>query len=131
MPDWSYRTVLQPLLFRLPFETGRDLALGAMGRLSRFTLGSAVIDFMGHMRPADELAREVLNTTFPAPIGIGCVLDPHGVATRAMARFGAGFMEVGPMAIERLEGRKAVERRDRSCSLWLPDDPAADRKSVV
>ena len=35
MPDWSYRTVFQPLLFRLSFETARDLAFGAMGRLTR------------------------------------------------------------------------------------------------
>ncbi|MEK6261187.1 MAG: dihydroorotate dehydrogenase [Planctomycetota bacterium] len=130
MPDWSYRTVFQPLLFRLPFETGRDLALGAMGRLSRFPLGSVVIDLMGHMRPVSELSRTVLGETFPAPVGIGCAIDPHGAATQAMARFGAGFIEVGPVASERLEGRKAVERRDSSRAIRLPKEPASDGLQV-
>src|SRR5262249_46682080 len=32
MPDWFYRTVSRPLLFRLPARVARDLALGFMGR---------------------------------------------------------------------------------------------------
>ena len=37
MPDWSYQTILRPLLFRLPPETGRNLSSfsGAMGTFSR------------------------------------------------------------------------------------------------
>ena len=32
MPDWSYRTVLRPLLFLFPPETARDLSLRMIGR---------------------------------------------------------------------------------------------------
>ena len=39
MPDWSYRTVLRPLLFLLPPETARDLSLGRSGSLGRSRLG--------------------------------------------------------------------------------------------
>jgi len=31
MPDWSYRTLLRPFLFRLPPVVARDLSLGVMG----------------------------------------------------------------------------------------------------
>ncbi|MBC8116286.1 MAG: hypothetical protein H7062_18005 [Candidatus Saccharimonas sp.] len=47
-----------------------------------------------------------------------------------MARFGAGFIEVGPVATERLEGRKAVERRDSSRAIWLPKEPVSDGLQV-
>ena len=32
MPDWSYRTVFRPVLFRLPAAVARDLCLGVIGR---------------------------------------------------------------------------------------------------
>jgi hypothetical protein len=50
MPDWFYRTVSQPVLFRLPARWARDLTLGFMGRLARLPLGPAIIDFLGHMK---------------------------------------------------------------------------------
>ncbi len=50
MPDWSYQTLLKPLLFLLPPETARDLSLETIGALGRSRIGAAVIDFLGHMR---------------------------------------------------------------------------------
>ena len=70
MPDWSYRTVFQPLLFLLPAERGRDLALGAMGRLSRFPFGSTVIDLMGHMRPDRRLSQTEQGLDISGPVMI-------------------------------------------------------------
>ena len=58
MPDWTYHTVFRPLLFRLGPDTGRALALGAMGRLARLPLGRRVIQLMGHMAPDGRLAVE-------------------------------------------------------------------------
>ena len=57
MPDWFYQPIARPLLFRLPAERARSLALGFMGRLARLPLGPAVIEFLGHMRPDPRLAR--------------------------------------------------------------------------
>ena len=130
MPDWSYRTVFQPLLFRLSFETARDLAFGAMGRLSRMPLGPAIIDFMGHMRPVGELSRTVSGIEFQSPVGIGCVVDARGVATHALARFGAAFIEVGPIAVEPIITTTRVERRDDLRSLQLPATSASDGLAV-
>src|SRR5690349_353343 len=65
MPDWFYRTVSRPLLFRLPAETARDLALGMMGKLARLPFGPAVIDLLGHMCPDVHLRRALLGITFP------------------------------------------------------------------
>jgi dihydroorotate dehydrogenase len=98
MPDWSYRTIFRPLLFRLPFPRARDLALGSMGLLSRLPLGGSVIDFMGHMRPDPRLRTRLGDLVLDSPVTIGPWLDRNLVATAALARFGVGLIEIGPIA---------------------------------
>jgi len=71
MPDWFYRTVSQPVLFKLPAVRARDLALRFMGRLARLPLGSAVIDFMGHMRPDERLRQTHHGIEFATAVGLG------------------------------------------------------------
>ena len=71
MPDWFYRTVSQPILFRLTAPRARDLALGFMGRLSRLPFGPLLIDFLGHMRADPRLRHSLLDTTFPT---VCCIL---------------------------------------------------------
>src|SRR5215207_9963815 len=80
MPDWFYRTVSRPLLYRLRPRTARSFALGFMGRLARLPLGPWVIDLLGHMRADPRLAVSLLGREFPSPVGLGPGLDPQGVA---------------------------------------------------
>ncbi len=100
MPDWSYRTVLRPLLFLLPPEMARDLSLRTIGVLGRSWIGSAVIDFLGHMRADPRLETNVLGRIFPTAVGLGAGLDQGAVAAMGLARFGFGFLELGPVTIE-------------------------------
>ncbi len=111
MPDWSYRTVLRPLLFALPARTARDLSLATMGALGSAWPGRLLIDLLGHMRPPDGLAVTVAGLTFPSRMGIGCGLDPDLRATSALARFGCGFVEVGPIVAMRRSARRRRPRR--------------------
>src|SRR4051794_4792057 len=99
MPDWVYRPVSRPGLFRPPAQTAPGFALGVVGGLARLPLGPALIDLLGHMRPDPRLAREVLGVRFPAPVGIGHGLDGRAAALPALARFGVGFLEVGPVTL--------------------------------
>jgi dihydroorotate dehydrogenase len=99
MPDWSYQTVFRPLLFRMSPKAGRDLALGCLGALSRLPLGPTVIDFMGHMHPDSRLQHTVGGITFATRVGLGASIDPSLAAPRALTRFGAGFLEVGPITL--------------------------------
>ncbi len=113
MPDWSYQTIFQPILFRLPYPIGRDLALKAMGRLARLPLGSRIIDFLGHMRPDSRLRRTRLGINFPTAIGLGVGIDPGAMATPALARFGFGFLELGPVTLgPRVKSGPIVRRVD-------------------
>lgn len=106
MPDWFYRTVAQPALFRLPDRTARSVALGVIGVLGASRMGRAVIDFLGHMHADPRLAVQVGGTTLASPFGLGWRLDPECRATQGLARFGVG-------AIERRESRdRFVVRED-------------------
>jgi dihydroorotate dehydrogenase len=125
MPDWFYRTVSRPILFRLPAERARDFALGFMGRLSRLPGGPALIDFLGHMRADERLGRTLLGVTFPAPVGIGPGLDARAVALPALARFGVGFLEVGPVTLAGSTAAAPLVRRSDQEAIWRPDPPAS------
>ena len=123
MPDWFYRTVSKPILFSLPASRARDLALGFMGTLSRLPLGPNLIDFLGHMRADTRLRRSFLDTTFPTSVGIGPWLDTHAVAVRALARFGVGFIEIGPVTLERKTAARRIRRVEEHEAFWIDDDP--------
>lgn len=123
MPDWFYRTVSQPVLFRLPGVTARAIALGIMGWLARLPLGAAVIDFMGHMRADQRLRCTHLGIEFPTAIGLGPGLDVHAIALPALGRFGVGFLEVGPVTLKGHVADQRLERRPDEEAIWLPDPP--------
>jgi dihydroorotate dehydrogenase len=120
MPDWSYQTVLKPLLFALPPRTARDLSLGLMGTLARLPLGTVVIDFLGHLRPPPALGRRHLGLVFPSPVGLGSGLDPEGRATAALACFGVGFIEIGPITFGPRQAGGAIGRHPERESISPP-----------
>src|SRR5438876_7917865 len=123
MPDWFYRTVSRPILFRCPAVTARDFALGVIGRLARLPFGPAVIDFLGHMRADRRLRQTLLGIDFPTAVGLGPNLDAAAVALPALARFGIGFIEVGPVTRAGSDADRPIERRAEQSAIWLPDPP--------
>lgn len=108
MPDWTYRTVFRPALFRLPTGMGRDLALAAIGRVARLPGGRRVIEFMGHMRPARPLRRRLGAVEIDAPVGLAPGIDPGLLGLSGLCRFGFGFVEIGPVSVERVPERRTV-----------------------
>ena len=125
MPDWFYRTVTQPILFRLPASQARDFALGFMGRLARLPFGPFLIDFLGHMRADPRLRQSLLDTDFPTAVGLGPWLDTQAVATAALSRFGVGFIEIGPVTLERSAARRPVRRVRDEEALWIDQEPGS------
>lgn len=100
MPDWSYRTVFRPLLSVLPWPTARVIAFGFLGGLNRRPGGGAVIDFLGHLRPDARLRRRfVEGVSLRSSLGLSPALDLDAIATGALARFGFGFIELGPLSL--------------------------------
>jgi dihydroorotate dehydrogenase len=123
MPDWFYRTVSRPLLFRLPAATARDLTLGFMGGLARLPLGPSVIDFLGHMRADRRLQRTFMGLAFPSPIGLGAGIDIEAAGFPALARFGVGFIEIGPVTTKPVANPDGLRRDHERACLWLAEPP--------
>lgn len=104
MPDWTYRPVFRPFLFRMPPTRARDLTLAAIGGLARAPFGGAVIEAFGHMRPPSSLRRTAMGIDWASPVGLGAGLDPAGTALLGLARFGFGFVEAGPVTVDPVAG---------------------------
>lgn len=126
MPDWSYHPFFRPLLFRLPPAVARDVTLSSLGVLSSLPLGNAVIEMIGQMRIPAGLEICIGGLRFPGPVGLGAGLDVHSVASAALARFGFGFLEIGPVTLEPVRTTIPIERRVEDCSICYPDLPVND-----
>lgn len=97
MPDWSYRTLFRPLLQQLPPRTARSLTLRSMGAISRIPGGTLLIKTLGHMEPSPLLASDAGGVILGTPVGLSGEVDPEGLAQRALAQLGFGFVWIGPV----------------------------------
>lgn len=88
-----YRSILRPLLFRLPPETAHELALDTLS----FSLGTKLARRLTRRRfiraPFGELKR--FGLSFENPVGLAAGFDKNGTAARSLAALGFGFIEVG------------------------------------
>lgn len=86
-----YRSLLRPLLFRLPAETAHDLALRSLAtapNLTRRLAGEGYAE-----TPFGKLRR--FGLTFANPVGLAAGFDKDGIALEALAAMGFGFIEAG------------------------------------
>ena len=119
MPDWSYRTLFRPLLFMLPAKVARNITLGAIGGLSKIPGGSLIIRTMGHMEVSPLLQKTLMGTSFGYPVGLSGLIDPRGIAHRAFAQFGIGFIEIGPVTLMPIVGQEIITRQvNNECLLY-------------
>ena len=91
-----------PLVFSSGWTSGINAyaTVLVMGLLGRTWIGRTLIDLLGHMRAPDGVGVTLAGLAFPSRVGLGCHLDPALRATGALARFGCGFVEVGPIRID-------------------------------
>src|SRR5829696_2865341 len=82
-----YRSLVRPLLFRLPAETAHELALHSLS-LVPARLITKLVD-----NPALSIKR--FGLTFPNPIGLAAGFDKNGIALQPLAALGFGFIEAG------------------------------------
>ncbi len=99
MPDWSYHTLFFPVLRRLRGDLARDLTLKAVGTLAALPGGPGVIAAFGHLDPPPGVSATLAGLQLRSPLGISCELDPRLLGTAGLARFGVGFIEVGPVTL--------------------------------
>jgi dihydroorotate dehydrogenase len=100
-----YRSILRPVLFRLPPERAHEIALGSLA----FTLGTKWARSLATQRfsrrPFGELHR--FGLSFPNPVGLAAGFDKNGTAARYLAALGFGFIEVGTVTHQAQPGNPA------------------------
>jgi dihydroorotate dehydrogenase len=88
-----YRSLLRPLLFKLPPETAHEFALRALS----LGLGTAALRRLARGRTAGahfgELRR--FGLSFKNPVGVAAGFDKNGHVAPQLAALGFGFVEVG------------------------------------
>ncbi|HEV7671287.1 MAG TPA: quinone-dependent dihydroorotate dehydrogenase [Thermoanaerobaculia bacterium] len=86
--------LLRPLLFCLDAETGHEVGLAAL-RAAQTLPGWTALGVRRSRAADSRLARPLLGTTFPNPIGLAAGFDKDGRAVRGLAALGFGFVEIG------------------------------------
>jgi len=111
-----YRSLLRPILFRLPPETAHDLALHFLS----LTLGPAVTRNLVANRFKNDLFGELrrFGLSFSNPVGLAAGFDKDGVALQPLAALGFGFIEAGTVTYHPQPGNQ------RPRLFRLPQDKA-------
>jgi dihydroorotate dehydrogenase len=88
-----YRSLLRPLLFKLPPETAHEFALHALSlglgpaALRRAAAGRTTVARFGELRR--------FGLSFRNPVGVAAGFDKNGLVAPQLAALGFGFVEVG------------------------------------
>jgi len=88
-----YRSLVRPLLFRLPPETAHELALHSLS----FSPVSRLLARQESSSPA--LAIERFGLNFQNPVGLAAGFDKNGIALQPLAALGFGFIEAGTVTL--------------------------------
>jgi dihydroorotate dehydrogenase len=97
-----YRSLLRPLLFRLPAETAHELALHSLSfspSLTRNLLGDRF-----KRRPFGKIRR--FGLSFSNPVGLAAGFDKDGIALESLAALGFGFIEAGTVTFHPQPGNE-------------------------
>jgi len=80
-----YRSLVRPILFRLPPETAHELALHSLSLIPTRLIA----------KRASSLPITRFGLSFPNPVGLAAGFDKNGVALQPLAALGFGFIEAG------------------------------------
>ncbi|HEV2707318.1 MAG TPA: quinone-dependent dihydroorotate dehydrogenase [Pyrinomonadaceae bacterium] len=88
-----YRSILRPMLFRLPPETAHEMALHALS----YALRPDPLRRLAGRRLAREPFGRLMRfgVSFPNPVGLAAGFDKNGAVARELCALGFGFVEVG------------------------------------
>ncbi|MGG3800920.1 dihydroorotate dehydrogenase [Metabacillus fastidiosus] len=67
--------------------------------LASTSIGEALIEFLGHMKPSKKLEKQLFGVPFTSPVGLSGKIDPTLSGLKAFQNLGFGFIEIGPVSI--------------------------------
>ena len=88
-----YKSILRPLLFRLPPETAHELSIHLLAASLSPTFFRRSVNARLLAEPVGPIKRFGLE--FANPIGLAAGLDKNGLAANALSALGFGFVEIG------------------------------------
>lgn len=97
-----YRSLLRPILFRLPPETAHEFALHALASAPSLTRRV----FAPRITKGLVGSLERFGLTFPNPVGLAAGFDKDGVALQSLEALGFGFIEAGTVTYHAQPGNK-------------------------
>ena len=111
----------------MPARAARDLTLAVAGGLAKMPLGPEILDFVGDMRPHQQLAVDAIGLKFASRVGLGAGLVFDSASIIAFSRFGLGHITVGPLTVSPVvAGKNAIERDEFTLSISyqnVPENP--------
>lgn len=116
LPSMLYRSLLRPLLFRLPPETAHEAALHWLGFVLKHDPLRQFIARRYRRTSFGEL--RCFGLSFANPVGLAAGFDKNGTSAQALAALGFGFIEVGTVT------HMAQPGNPRPRLFRLPDDRA-------
>jgi len=93
-----YRSLLRPILFRLPPESVHEFALGSLSTVLSTQAARGFASRRLRREPFGKLKRFGLE--FSNPVGLAAGFDKNGTAAQALAALGFGSIEVGSVTSE-------------------------------
>ena len=93
-----YRSIVRPILFRLPAELAHEFALHSLSLALGSTTARRFVARRFQSEPFGKLQRFGLE--FRNPIGLAAGFDKNGTVAQALAALGFGFIEVGSVTSE-------------------------------
>lgn len=97
-----YRSLLRPILFRLPPETAHELALHSLSLAPNLT--KRLLGERFNRSPFGKLKR--FGLTFSNPVGLAAGFDKDGIALDSLAALGFGFIEAGTVTYHSQRGNE-------------------------
>lgn len=97
-----YKSILRPILFRLPAETAHEFATSSLNLALKF---ESVRDFVQRRNETKTFGKlNRFGLEFDNPIGLAAGFDKNGAGAQALAALGFGFIEVGTVTSEAQPG---------------------------
>ncbi|MFZ3590110.1 dihydroorotate dehydrogenase [Bacillus sp. DJP31] len=112
MPDWSYHPLKKLLLERISPKASREFIHKSMSTIASLPGGRNFIEFLGHMKPSQELQKTFHHTTFSSPVGLSGHIDPKLSGINAFQELGFGFLEIGPIVLNEPVEQGELRRKD-------------------
>lgn len=93
-----YRSILRPILFRLPPEAAHEIALETLAFMLSTRRARRIATGRFKRAPFGALAR--FGVSFENPVGLAAGFDKNGTAAEYLAALGFGFIEVGSLTFQ-------------------------------